>query len=81
MITFPRSVHSVSELMEFNEVGFGELVERTAIDEKVIAAIVHQRYTPSPDQRDRVSSALGVTRQQVIWGHAIVPQPHIHSPD
>ena len=81
MITFPRTVHSVAELMDDNEVDFEELVEQTAIDERVIDAIVHQRYTPSPEQRDRVCAAFGVTRQQIKWGHAIVPQPYIHAPD
>ncbi|MEX2186648.1 MAG: hypothetical protein WD875_07640 [Pirellulales bacterium] len=80
MITIARSVRSVAEVMEDNEVGFDELVERTEIDERIVQAIVHQWYTPRPDQRDRVCAVLGVRRSQVMWGHAIVPEPHIHAP-
>ncbi len=81
MISIPRNVYSVSELMEDRDIGFTDLVALTGIDDDVVAAIVHQRYTPSPDQRDRVSAAFGVARKQIKWGHAITPEPHIHAPD
>ncbi len=81
MISIPRRVHSVGELMEDGDIGFRELVALTGIDKDVVAAIVHQRYTPSPNQRDRVSAAFGVARAQIKWGHAITPEPHMHAPD
>jgi|COG998Drversion2_1049125.scaffolds.fasta_scaffold2088201_1 plasmid maintenance system antidote protein VapI len=81
MITFPRTVHKVVELMEDLEVSQKELIDSTGMDDKVVDAVVHQRYTPSPEQRDRVSAVFGVTRHQIIWGHAITPEPHMHAPD
>lgn len=81
MITISRSVRSVAEVMKDNEVGLEELIERTGIDDKVVVAIVRQQYTPAPDQRDALCDVLGVFRSQVIWGHALAPQPHIHAPD
>ena len=45
------------------------LIELSGLDKRVVEAIIHGRYTPSPDQRERLSAALGVTPAQVAWGH------------
>ena len=34
-----------------------------------IRLIAQGRYTPSPEQRQRLSAALGVGVDQVVWGH------------
>lgn len=44
--------------------------EATGLDPKVLKAILNNRYTPSPQQRQRLASALGVTPEQITWGHA-----------
>ena len=44
-------------------------------------AIVHGRYTPSPDQRARLAAALGVSPDQIAWGHvAQVEHVYGHGP-
>jgi hypothetical protein len=45
------------------------LVETTGLDKRVVEAIVHGRYTPSPEQRQLIAAALGVAPDQVAWGH------------
>jgi ribosome-binding protein aMBF1 (putative translation factor) len=58
-----------------------ELVASAGLDAKVVQAIVQGRYTPSPQQRQRLAAALGVDLAQVTWGHTI-PVQHIqgHGP-
>jgi ribosome-binding protein aMBF1 (putative translation factor) len=45
------------------------LVDAAALDRKVVEAVVRGRYTPSPQQRQRLARALGVEPEQVLWGH------------
>jgi transcriptional regulator with XRE-family HTH domain len=58
-----------------------ELVERTGLDRRVVEAIAHGRYTPSPEQRRRLAEALGVEPDQIAWGHtAQVDHMYGHGP-
>ena len=53
------------------------LLAATKLDRKVVEAIVAGRYTPSPEQRRRLAAALGVTPEQVAWGH-VNPVAHVY---
>ncbi len=46
-----------------------DLVARSRIDTRALDAILHGRYTPSPQQRQALAEALGVSVEQVAWGH------------
>ena len=74
-------VKAVAEWMAERGVGLAELVERSGLDRRVVEAIAHGRYTPSPEQRRCLSAALGVTPEEVAWGHtAQVEHMHGHGP-
>jgi transcriptional regulator with XRE-family HTH domain len=60
---------SVVDWMAERVVTVAALVEATGLDKRVVEAIVHGRYTPSPEQRQRIAAALGVAPDQVAWGH------------
>jgi hypothetical protein len=62
-------VKSVSEWMTERGVDAGLLVRTSGLDRKVLEAIIQGRYTPSPQQRQRVAAALGVASEEVAWGH------------
>jgi ribosome-binding protein aMBF1 (putative translation factor) len=62
-------VKTVAEWMEERGIRHDDLAASAALDRKVLEAILHGRYTPSPQQRQRVAAALGVTTEQVSWGH------------
>jgi len=77
MITASNRYRTVSDLMNERKMGLGELIRFTGLDDRVASAIAHQRYTPSPRQRLRVSIALGFPRNWIVWGHlAIVEECH-----
>jgi ribosome-binding protein aMBF1 (putative translation factor) len=61
---------SVPEWMADRGLGLAELVAASALDERVVEAIVHGRYTPSPQQRQRLAAALGVEPDRIAWGHS-----------
>jgi hypothetical protein len=58
-----------------------QLLAASGLERRVLEAMVQGRYTPSPQQRQRVASALGVGPGQVAWGH-VTPVEHIqgHGP-
>ena len=74
-------VKPLPEWMADRGVNLAGLVAATGLDERVVKAIAQVRYTPSPDQRRRLATALGVEPDQVAWGHA-APVEHVqgHGP-
>ena len=54
-----------------------ELAERAGVDEQRVQAIVLGRWTPSPQERDRIAAVFGLTRDQVTWGHK-TPIQHLY---
>jgi transcriptional regulator with XRE-family HTH domain len=72
-----EKIKSLAEWMTDQDIGMDELLEAAGLDRKVLAAIVNGRYTPSPQQRQRVAAALGIGPEQVSWGHT-APVEHIY---
>ena len=77
MIMLSKRIHTVAGLMEEQQVTVGQLVQHSGVELRIVEAIVHQRYTPSPRQRMRVSRVLGVTREAICWGHAATVESSI----
>jgi hypothetical protein len=70
-------VKTPAEWMAERGIGLAELVEASGLDDRVVKAVVGNRYTPSPDQRRRLAAALGVEPEQVAWGHQ-APIEHVY---
>lgn len=62
-------VKAVADWMAERGMSLAALVEASALDDRVVQAIVQGRYTPSPEQRRRLATALGVLPEQVAWDH------------
>jgi transcriptional regulator with XRE-family HTH domain len=72
---------AVAEWMAERGVTLAGLVEASGLDRRVVEAIAAGRYTPSPEQRQRLSAALGVGPDEVAWGHvAQVAHVYGHGP-
>ena len=54
-----------------------QLADRSGVDELRVTAIVMGRWTPSPEDRDRIAAVFGLTRDQIAWGHK-TPIQHIY---
>jgi transcriptional regulator with XRE-family HTH domain len=68
---------SVAQLCAERGIDARQLAERSGVDEQRVAAIVLGRWTPSPEDRDRIAAVFGLTREQIIWGHKI-PVQHLY---
>lgn len=53
------------------------LASESGVDEQRVVAIVLGRWTPSPEDRDKLAAALGLTRDKIAWGHK-TPIQHIY---
>jgi transcriptional regulator with XRE-family HTH domain len=72
-----QPVKSMADWLAERGLGLDGLVDASGLDRKVVEAIVRGRYTPSPQQRQRLAAALGVDKDQVAWGH-VNPVAHVY---
>jgi hypothetical protein len=68
---------SIAAWMQERGTDLAALLAATGLERRVVEAIVAGRYTPSPEQRCRLAAALGVTPEQVAWGH-VNPVAHVY---
>jgi transcriptional regulator with XRE-family HTH domain len=74
MTEIPRGV---DQLCVERGIDVRQLAEKSGVDEQRVLAIVLGRWTPSPQERDRIAAVFGLTRDQVAWGHK-TPIQHIY---
>lgn len=60
---------TLSAWMTERGISLAELIDATGMDRRVVEAIAHGRYTPSPQQRQRLAAALSLTPDDILWGH------------
>ncbi|HXG11948.1 MAG TPA: helix-turn-helix transcriptional regulator [Gemmataceae bacterium] len=68
---------SVDQLCLEHGLDARQLAERSGVDEQRVLAIVLGRWTPSPQERDRIAAVFGLRRDQISWGHK-TPIQHIY---
>lgn len=67
----------VDQLCLDHKIDIKQLAEQSGVDEQRVMAIALGRWTPSPEDRDRIAKVFGLTRAQVNWGHK-TPIQHIY---
>jgi hypothetical protein len=68
---------TVEQLCVESGIDAQQLAQRSGLDEQRVVAIVQGRWTPSPQERDSIASALGLARDQIAWGHK-TPVQHLY---
>jgi transcriptional regulator with XRE-family HTH domain len=69
--------HSVDELCREKAISLPELVARSGLEESRVQAIVQGRWTPNPQERQRIAEALGASLDDIAWGH-VTPIQHLY---
>jgi hypothetical protein len=64
----------IAAYMEEAAMSVDQLVAATGLDAKLLKAIVSGNYTPSPSQRQCLAAALGVSIDDISWGHTVAVQ-------
>jgi len=65
---------TLDRILEDLGVTVGEVANRTGLTAKRVESIMVGRWTPSPTDRERIATALGVKVEDVIWGHTMPPR-------
>jgi len=68
---------SVHDLCARLGISLEQLAEQTGLDLGRVQAIYLARWTPSPAERQKIADVLGVSRDDVAWGHK-TPIQHIY---
>ena len=68
---------TVAEWIAEKAISVEALERASGLDRKVLEAILQGRYTPSPQQRQRVAAVLRVALEQIAWGHTN-PVSHLY---
>jgi hypothetical protein len=71
------SIKDIGQLCAERGIDARILAERSNTDEQRVVAIMEGRWTPSPEERDRIAAAFGLTRDQIVWGHK-TPVQHLY---
>ena len=66
-----QKLKSVAEWVNERGLHVEDIIDRTVLERRVIQAIVDGQYTPSPQQRLRIATSLGVGVEDICWYHAI----------
>src|SRR5262245_36322931 len=72
-----ESLRTVEQLCLERGIDARQLAERSGVDESLVLAIVLGRWTPSPQERDRIAAVFGLGREEVAWGHK-TPIQHLY---
>jgi transcriptional regulator with XRE-family HTH domain len=71
------NLRTIEDLCKDQGLDANQLAARAGLDGQRVLAIMQGRWTPSPSERDRLASALGVARDQIAWGHK-TPVQHLY---
>jgi hypothetical protein len=71
------TTRSVDQLCAERGLDAKALAELAMLDEQRVVAIVLGRWTPSPDERDKIAAVFGLTRDEITWGHK-TPIQHLY---
>ena len=68
---------SVLDTCKRNGMSLLELADKSGLDLPKARAIYLGRWTPSPDERQKIAAALNVSVDEIAWGHD-TPIQHIY---
>jgi transcriptional regulator with XRE-family HTH domain len=67
-------VKTIDLLFEETGLSVDEIASRAKLPPERVEAIAVGRWTPSPDERQRLAQAFGVSIDDVSWGHTMAPR-------
>ena len=67
-------IRTLDLLLEQLDLTVVELAERSALAPDRVEAIATGRWTPSPLERTKLAAALGVSVDEICWGHTMDPR-------
>jgi transcriptional regulator with XRE-family HTH domain len=67
-------LRTIDYLFETIDVSLEEIAAKADLPVERVAAIAEGRWTPSPDERQRLAGAFGLPVAEISWGHSMNPR-------
>lgn len=67
-------IRTIDLLFEETGLSIEEIAEWSKLEYERIEAIAVGRWTPSPDERERLAAAFDATIDDISWGHSMAPR-------
>jgi transcriptional regulator with XRE-family HTH domain len=67
-------MRTLEHLLEDGHWTLEDVAERSGVELERVIAIAEGRWTPSPEDRDKIAAALEVPVEQISWGHTMNPR-------
>lgn len=67
-------MRTVEHLFEQTGYTIEDVAERANLTVERVVAIAEGRWTPSPDDRQRIAAAFGLLVEEISWGHTMNPR-------
>ena len=68
---------SVHDLCVQKKITLEQLSGQSGLELTRVQAIYLGRWTPSPAERDKIAAVLGLSKEEIAWGHK-TPIQHIY---
>lgn len=65
---------TIDILFDESQLTIEDIAERARLTPERVEAIAVGRWTPSPNERQRIASAFGVPVEEISWGHTMDPR-------
>ena len=65
---------TVDVLFEVSGATYEDISQRSGLPIERVEAIIEGRWTPSPDERERIARSFGVCVSEISWGHSMNPR-------
>jgi transcriptional regulator with XRE-family HTH domain len=67
-------VKTIDVLLAETQLSIEELAQQSQLSPQRIEAIVSGRWLPSPAERQRLAALLGLSIDEIAWGHSMTPR-------
>ncbi|MCL6503475.1 MAG: helix-turn-helix transcriptional regulator [Pirellulales bacterium] len=67
-------MRTVEHLLETTGLTIDEIARRSGLRPERVEAIAMGRWTPSPQERERIAAAFGMQVDEISWGHTMNPR-------
>lgn len=68
---------NIQDLCKEKSISILEIADLSGLDLPKLRAIFMNRWTPSPSEREKISNAIDVPKEDIAWGHE-TPIQHIY---
>jgi hypothetical protein len=70
-------IHTVADLCHEHSLNVADLAQRSGLDEGRALAIALGRWTPSPNERQKIAAVFDIPIEEIAWGHK-TPIQHLY---